>query len=91
MSLQVQIENPTLFHRDVTSRSGEPIKIPYQKAILHGCGRFPQEFELSVPRGRAPYDVGTYDVSTPLFVNRFGGLDASRDLGLIPVKASKAA
>ncbi|MDF3983284.1 single-stranded DNA-binding protein [Luteibacter sp. PPL554] len=84
--MHIVVENEVVKVKSGTSqRTGKAYEIREQEVIVHGVGRFPVVTKLSLPDGIDGYKAGTYDVTTPLTVGRYG-LEASRDLGLVAVK-----
>ena len=91
--LTINIESEVInVKKGVSQRTGKAYEIREQKAVVYGVGRFPLETTIQVPDNVEGYKAGSYEVTTPLTVGRFG-LDVARDLGLVPIKqaASKVA
>lgn len=84
--MHIVVETEVVKVKSGTSqRTGKPYEIREQEVIVHGVGRFPVITKLSLPDGNDGYKAGTYEVTTPFNVGRYG-LEVSRDLGLQLVK-----
>jgi len=91
MSITITIENAQVEVRSCTSgKTGKPYSIKEQRCIVHGAARFPLETRITLSDDHPGYAVGTYEVTTPFTVGRFG-LQVARDLGLVLIKNAKAA
>ncbi|SKB73777.1 single-stranded DNA-binding protein [Luteibacter sp. 22Crub2.1] len=89
--MQIVVESEIVKVRKGTSqRTGKPYELREQEVVVHGVGRFPVITKLTLPEGNEGYKAGTYEVTTPFNVGRYG-LEVSRDLGLVPARLKNAA
>jgi len=89
--MQIVVENEVVkVRKGISQRTNKPYELREQEVVVHGVGRFPVITKLTLPEGVEGYKAGTYEVTTPFTVGRYG-LEVSRDLGLSPVRAKQAA
>jgi hypothetical protein len=86
--LSIKIENEVVtVKKGVSAKNGKPYEIREQSCIVYGVGRFPLETRIALPDNIDGYKAGDYEVTSALTVGRFG-LEVSRDLGLVAIKAA---
>lgn len=77
----------------VSSRTNKPYNLNKQKGYLHLEGqKYPSAFEFTLADNATPYPNGFYTVDeSSFFIDRFGSLNVSGSLKLVPLAAARAA